>query len=549
MTYFQKNTQNDPTPDTKPTIQSFQKKVTRTRTKRVKTSNSEISSKKVLACTDCEYTCDKTHTLYMHKQRKHRQVDKTDNGIYEKLDLPQHVNLNGLSSSLQNELAGLFQCDEDWDDNLSKETLKECSSDLVNDMKITPGNGFLENASEELQSVKKDISENKAGKTDASTGSVPDVDRVKEEEDENIVDNKRFDDAEVTKLLQVIDNGLEEVNEGMKSIEEVPANEQERQVLDVKFEEDECLDVTDVKSENQPLIIHVDDKEHANVQIRQESDELEEENEDVIFVSQIDGPKPQSVQEEEDFLEQKDINDAVDMIFNSDNQDETTVTKDTPPKKKPKLEYLSKSKNSFIIGAEKEISKPNIAVDKDNHENIVAETNREKEPKSETCKRKRVMELMKKLGKQALEMKAKGSLETYSSEKVKSINKLVKKGPDKKPRRYKSIERTIAYRMFHLKPIPPPVVHADYEAFDEEMLDEMINEKIHKNESLYTCTVCGKTTSGKSLGKRQNLRDHVEARHVVGVSHNCQICGAEAKTRNSQRMHMRSYHKEKTPKI
>ena len=112
-------------------------------------------------------------------------------------------------------------------------------------------------------------------------------------------------------------------------------------------------------------------------------------------------------------------------------------------------------------------------------------------------------------------------------------------------KRHKAVERTIAHRMATVTTIKPPIVHVDYEAFDEEQLDEKINEMIHKSNSLYTCTVCGKATSGKSLGKRQNLRDHVEARHVEGVSHYCQVCGAVAKTRNSLRMHMHNYHKVK----
>ena len=126
-----------------------------------------------------------------------------------------------------------------------------------------------------------------------------------------------------------------------------------------------------------------------------------------------------------------------------------------------------------------------------------------------------------------------------------------------------------------MKKIQPPIVHADYDDYDEEQLDEMINLMIQKTQSLYTCTVikfsptfvfiliiayitqlisalikipctrqaCGKSTSGKSLGKRQNLRDHIEARHVQGVSHFCQKCGSLAKTRNSLRMHTHNYHK------
>jgi len=118
----------------------------------------------------------------------------------------------------------------------------------------------------------------------------------------------------------------------------------------------------------------------------------------------------------------------------------------------------------------------------------------------------------------------------------------LKKEAEKKVRVQRSLERTIAHRMATVTTINPPIVHLDYAAYDEEQLDEKINEMMLKTDSLYTCTVCGKATSGKSLGKRQNLRDHIEARHVEGVSHFCQVCNAMAKTRNSMRMHVRNYH-------
>jgi hypothetical protein len=119
---------------------------------------------------------------------------------------------------------------------------------------------------------------------------------------------------------------------------------------------------------------------------------------------------------------------------------------------------------------------------------------------------------------------------------------------ERRRRQQKLIEKTIAHKMANVTTINPPIMHVDYEIYDEDQLDEKINEMIVKTAALYTCAMCGKATSGKSMGKRQNLRDHIEARHVVGVSHYCQVCGAEAKTRNSLRMHMANYHKVKKEK-
>ena len=37
--------------------------------------------------------------------------------------------------------------------------------------------------------------------------------------------------------------------------------------------------------------------------------------------------------------------------------------------------------------------------------------------------------------------------------------------------------------------IQPPIVHVDYDDYDEEQLDEMINMFVKKTAALYTCTV------------------------------------------------------------
>jgi len=144
------------------------------------------------------------------------------------------------------------------------------------------------------------------------------------------------------------------------------------------------------------------------------------------------------------------------------------------------------------------------------------------------------------------EMKVKEEKRILKQKETEDLR--LKKEAEKNVRVQRRLERTIAHRMATVTTIQPPIVHVDYAAYDEEQLDEKINEMILKTDSLYTCTVCGKATSGKSLGKRQNLRDHIEARHVLGVSHFCQVCNAMAKTRNSMRMHVRNYHRGNGPK-
>ena len=195
-------------------------------------------------------------------------------------------------------------------------------SNIANNVKNTIGSDVLDNASGDLKDLKKEISQIKSDKAndelvDDCNMALPSVDRVKSEVDGNIQDKKRFEDGEGTKLITVLAKGIEDLNESIKgkeSIEEVGANEQGRQVVDVKLEQDDYMDLTDAKGEIEPSVSHVDGQGDDNVQLR----ELEEENEDVIFLSQSDGPKQQSVKEEEDCLEQTTISDAVDIIFNNE---------------------------------------------------------------------------------------------------------------------------------------------------------------------------------------------------------------------------------------
>merc|ERR1712204_62091 len=72
-------------------------------------------------------------------------------------------------------------------------------------------------------------------------------------------------------------------------------------------------------------------------------------------------------------------------------------------------------------------------------------------------------------------------------------------------------------------------------------INSMIEKSENKNENpgingnsggfKRICRVCGKE------GKRNNIRDHIEANHIAGVSHNCNICGKVFKTTNSLRNH------------
>ena len=53
---------------------------------------------------------------------------------------------------------------------------------------------------------------------------------------------------------------------------------------------------------------------------------------------------------------------------------------------------------------------------------------------------------------------------------------------------------------------------------------------------LWACKVCGKE------GLRTTIRNHVEAKHITGVTHTCKICGKVLKTKNTLAWHMSRIH-------
>ena len=78
-------------------------------------------------------------------------------------------------------------------------------------------------------------------------------------------------------------------------------------------------------------------------------------------------------------------------------------------------------------------------------------------------------------------------------------------------------------------------VAADLHDLDEKIKSMMkVSEKRVASQSSkknYFCTVCGKE------GQFGNIRAHIEANHINGVSHTCNICGKVARSRKALANH------------
>ena len=72
-------------------------------------------------------------------------------------------------------------------------------------------------------------------------------------------------------------------------------------------------------------------------------------------------------------------------------------------------------------------------------------------------------------------------------------------------------------------------------------LDEKVNSMMHKNENLtptrHICKVCGKE------GYRSDIKKHIEAKHLDGVSIPCNLCEKNFKSRRASYEHELKYHK------
>ena len=79
---------------------------------------------------------------------------------------------------------------------------------------------------------------------------------------------------------------------------------------------------------------------------------------------------------------------------------------------------------------------------------------------------------------------------------------------------------------------------------DHQDLDQQIKSMITKSDtrasngqgSMASCNVCGKQEALK------HMRRHIEAFHIAGVSHPCEICGKVSKTRHGLSMHKSQVH-------
>ena len=75
----------------------------------------------------------------------------------------------------------------------------------------------------------------------------------------------------------------------------------------------------------------------------------------------------------------------------------------------------------------------------------------------------------------------------------------------------------------------------------DEQINSMMTKSLRKNlqgRLLYVCNVCGKES------KQGNMKDHIEANHLEGVSVPCNFCEKTFRSRNSKAVHISRDHRD-----
>ena len=67
---------------------------------------------------------------------------------------------------------------------------------------------------------------------------------------------------------------------------------------------------------------------------------------------------------------------------------------------------------------------------------------------------------------------------------------------------------------------------------------QFISNGKNREDTTRVCKVCGKE------GRQTDIAHHIEAKHITGLSHTCDICGNTAKTRSSLMAHKSKYHRQ-----
>merc|ERR1712129_668934 len=148
----------------------------------------------------------------------------------------------------------------------------------------------------------------------------------------------------------------------------------------------------------------------------------------------------------------------------------------------------------------------------------------------------------------AEELQLKGLMGSGAEKEVEE-NKLPRKKKTSKQKQTNSEMFSSIAKEETTPPLERTVAVTDYSASaDLQELDDKIKSMMeatgktifsgNKNRNVFVCQVCGKE------GPWNSIRDHIEAHHITGVSHTCNICGKISRSRHAVSDHKSKAHRK-----
>ena len=154
----------------------------------------------------------------------------------------------------------------------------------------------------------------------------------------------------------------------------------------------------------------------------------------------------------------------------------------------------------------------------------------------------------------AEELELKGLSGNVEREKEPEMATVQKKGA--KLRQENSPKSEAAHPESNFEEAPPPkssnnttvALTSNKISVDLDLdLDDQIKSMMTKSDirssngqgNLATCNICGKQGPSNAMPR------HIEANHIIGVSHACDLCGKVSRSRNALRMHISNFHQPK----
>ena len=143
----------------------------------------------------------------------------------------------------------------------------------------------------------------------------------------------------------------------------------------------------------------------------------------------------------------------------------------------------------------------------------------------------------------AEELRLKGLSGTETKEPAREVEDNFRNSPLIK--RENAKQRETQSRRQNQTPINSHTVVAIENSSNNQDLDDQIKSMMTKTDVrtatgqhyIATCNICGKEAA------THNIQSHIEANHITGVSHACDLCGKTSRSRKVLNNHKHTYHK------